>query len=906
MSTLNTMNIETGNKDLSVLNKESTENVSKTDESSQNIKTKNNKPFKLFHIILIVVGITIVVAVAIIVTIVIVKNNNKNEEKNKNKEGEEIEESEEKEESEENERSEENEKNIEIEENEKFVENEGIEENEGNEENEKIVENEKNEENEKNVENEENEKIVENEKKEENEQADKNTFYKMKENNYLKTTMSEDFVIPSDGKLQVVGANFQHKNSTFIIGANNKTFTIDDNGAIKGVTKEDLPLYYSFNETITNGSYLFKDVNCFKTIDLSKMDTTKMIDVSHMFENSSFEEIYFGRENETDTSDSEDSRARTRYLDENSENATHEITDYIEEEEDSENATQEITEFYEEEEEDSESEKRKEYFDTTTIKSAAYTFMNCRNLKKIQFPPSFNVGKSASGMFKGCSKLEEVNTTLISSTEIEEMDSMFEDCQSLKEIGFSNDFLTGEIKSLNNVFRNTNLMTLDISYLRLYNLESFSNIFEGASIKGTLKIGKYYSNNNTRDNLFKEIARVTDSSTEVYTPGGTEINQIFENIYYSQTNIHITVKIIEIDYNIHYKEDENYKLYSNYLHVGLGWDYDPSNRYDLDSSIVAFDYNISYLDRVNYQQLEAYNGNISLNGDDVTGEGDGDDEEIRIFLDKLPSEVQIFTVQLNSYTFNTLKYVKSAYIRLSTETEVIGTYSINQAGENIGLLIGCFSKSASNKWSFKPLNKVIPGHIVTESVTSIQEILHLIFDNKLISYEEFINRLILVADSASVYSQKPKYNSLYWNGTHWFADCSNLIKSIINGRDVYNPEIGSYQNKFPVVEDVNANNLILKCNDISNDFSKLGSGLPRLLHLKDNKGNGHVGVYLGQNLTTSKGRVNVIESTTSWGAKAIIYSWVDYDGTRRFNEGGRLSEMKYNWTSHGSLDKWLL
>jgi stress response protein SCP2 len=342
------------------------------------------------------------------------------------------------------------------------------------------------------------------------------------------------------------------------------------------------------------------------------------------------------------------------------------------------------------------------------------------------------------------------------------------------------------------------------------------------------------------------------------------------------------------------------------LHVGLGWDYDPSNRYDLDSSILVFDNNINYLTRVNFQQLEAYNGTINLNGDDVTGEGEGDDEEIRIFLDQLPSEVQIFTVQLNSYTLNTLKYVKSAYIRLSSETDVIGTYSINQAGENIGLLIGCFSKSASNKWSFKPLNKTIPGQIVTESVSSIQEILHLIFDNKLISAEEFINRLTIVANGQSVYSQKPKYNSLYWNGTHWFADCSNLIKSIINGRDVYNPEIGSYQKKFPVVDDVNANSLILKCNDISHDFSKLGSGVPRLLHLKDNKGNGHVGVYLGKILSNSKGNVNVIESTTSWGAKAVIYSWVDYDGTRRLYEGGPLSEMKYNWTSHASLDKWLL
>jgi hypothetical protein len=268
----------------------------------------------------------------------------------------------------------------------------------------------------------------------------------------------------------------------------------------------------------------------------------------------------------------------------------------------------------------------------------------------------------------------------------------------------------------------------------------------------------------------------------------------------------------------------------------------------------------------------------------------------------------MFTVQLNSFKGNSLKNVESAYIRISTDLEVIGTYSINEAGDNIGLLIGCFFKTTSNnsqEWHFKPLNEIIPGNVVVYSVSSIQEILHLIFDNRLISAKEFVNRLKVVANNQSIYSQKQKYNSLYWNGTHWFADCSNLIKSIINGRDVYNPKRGSYQKKFPVVEDVNANNLILKCNNVSTNFNHLQYGVPRLLHLKDNQGNGHVGIYLGEEVYSSNGITNVIESTTSWGANAVIHSWVDNDGTRRLYQGGPLSEMKYNWTSHGSLDQWV-
>jgi tellurium resistance protein TerZ len=194
----------------------------------------------------------------------------------------------------------------------------------------------------------------------------------------------------------------------------------------------------------------------------------------------------------------------------------------------------------------------------------------------------------------------------------------------------------------------------------------------------------------------------------------------------------INTTIIDIDYNINYKEEKNYILYSNNLHFGLGWDFDQNNTYDLDSSVVTFNRRINYLAKVNFQNLNEYGGVINLNGDDLTGEGDGDDEEIRVTLDLLPPEVKFFTVQINSYRGNSLKHVKSAYIRLSDETEVIGTYSVNQAGDNIGLLIGCFYKNISNTskvWIFKPLNKVIPGRIVTDSVNTIQGILLDYFGN---------------------------------------------------------------------------------------------------------------------------------------------------------------------------------
>ena len=510
---------------------------------------------------------------------------------------------------------------------------------------------------------------------------------KFDERNYISTTMKEGFEINQDTNLQIVGENYEQKNDILIIGKSGKKFNITEKGQIKNITNDDLPLKYYFNDNIINSSYLFKDVNCFKAIDLSKMNSSKLVDATNMFENSDFEEIYFATENSNNS--------ETRNLQESSE-------------------------------------QRKGYFDTSEIQNVSNMFNNCTNLKKIEFPPSFNVGKNATGMFKGCTKLEEVNTSSIISTEIEEMDSMFEDCSSLKEISFSNDFLTGEVKSLNNTFKNTNLSTLDISYLRLYNLENTSNIFTGSTINGVLKIGKHFSNDSLRDNFFTEIAKVTDSKTTVFTPRETEINTVFQNIYFTQNNVNILATPIDIDYNINYKEDKNYIIYSNNLHFGLGWDFDETNTYDLDSSVVTFSKSINYLAEVNFQRLREYGGVINLNLDDLTGEGDGDDEEIRVTLNLLPSEVKYFTVQINSFRGNSLKNVKSAYIRLSSGSEVIGTYSINQAGNSVGLLIGCFFKNngKATGWSFKPLNKAIPGQIVTESVNTIQRILLDLFDEE--------------------------------------------------------------------------------------------------------------------------------------------------------------------------------
>ena len=71
----------------------------------------------------------------------------------------------------------------------------------------------------------------------------------IRENSYVKAEVYDDLTIPSDGKLQVVGREFQHKSNILIIGVK-KNFTINENGKIDNITKADFPIYLVFDELL--------------------------------------------------------------------------------------------------------------------------------------------------------------------------------------------------------------------------------------------------------------------------------------------------------------------------------------------------------------------------------------------------------------------------------------------------------------------------------------------------------------------------------------------------------------------------------------------------------------------------------------------------------------------------------
>ncbi|MBA5605662.1 TerD family protein [Duganella sp. FT3S] len=108
--------------------------------------------------------------------------------------------------------------------------------------------------------------------------------------------------------------------------------------------------------------------------------------------------------------------------------------------------------------------------------------------------------------------------------------------------------------------------------------------------------------------------------------------------------------------------------------MGLGWDAIKSKGFfgfgarseavDLDASCVMFDEANRPLDVIWFRQLRSRDGSIVHTGDNRTGAGDGDDEQINVDLGQVPAGVRSLVFTVNSFTGQNFSQVENAYCRL--------------------------------------------------------------------------------------------------------------------------------------------------------------------------------------------------------------------------------------------------
>ena len=113
------------------------------------------------------------------------------------------------------------------------------------------------------------------------------------------------------------------------------------------------------------------------------------------------------------------------------------------------------------------------------------------------------------------------------------------------------------------------------------------------------------------------------------------------------------------------------------LIVGLGWDtnkFDTGGDFDLDSAAFLLGENgkvTSQSDFIFYGNLKHNSGSVIHMGDNRTGDGDGDDEQISIDLSKVPENITriIFTATIYEAEERRQNFgqISNAYIRIVDE-----------------------------------------------------------------------------------------------------------------------------------------------------------------------------------------------------------------------------------------------
>jgi len=158
--------------------------------------------------------------------------------------------------------------------------------------------------------------------------------------------------------------------------------------------------------------------------------------------------------------------------------------------------------------------------------------------------------------------------------------------------------------------------------------------------------------------------------------------------------------------------------------VGLGWDVD-SGKCDLDVSAVLCDGLGRDISSVFFGRLVDKEHGITHTGDNLTGEGDGDDEQIIVELNQVGAVVQQIFFVVNIYTKGkTFRQVANPFCRVVDEASQseLCRYSLREsAGNSNGLLIARLAREAGGRWGFHALGLPCHGSMYKDSLPKIRE-----------------------------------------------------------------------------------------------------------------------------------------------------------------------------------------
>jgi len=155
--------------------------------------------------------------------------------------------------------------------------------------------------------------------------------------------------------------------------------------------------------------------------------------------------------------------------------------------------------------------------------------------------------------------------------------------------------------------------------------------------------------------------------------------------------------------------------------IGLGWDTNKySGGYDFDLDAAAFLVGadgkvMNDKDFIFYNNLQGANGSVIHTGDNITGEGDGDDEQLIIEFDKIPSHIDkvAITVTIHDALQRAQNFgqVSNAFIRVVNEqtNEEVLIYNLAEEFSIETAIVVCELYRHGSEWKFNAIGSGFQG-----------------------------------------------------------------------------------------------------------------------------------------------------------------------------------------------------
>jgi stress response protein SCP2 len=163
------------------------------------------------------------------------------------------------------------------------------------------------------------------------------------------------------------------------------------------------------------------------------------------------------------------------------------------------------------------------------------------------------------------------------------------------------------------------------------------------------------------------------------------------------------------------------------ISLGLGWD--PATgggNIDLDASCIAYDGSGKVIDKVWFISQAAQGGAIKHSGDNLTGQGEGDDERIEVDLTALSPNVIHLLLTINSFLGHNFSQVRNAYCRVVdlTSNAELARYDLGEGGPHTGMFMARLSRTPSG-WILTALGTPGKGATVRAMVKPGRDLLGL-------------------------------------------------------------------------------------------------------------------------------------------------------------------------------------